>query len=122
MRQIAPSIFALCLFAAPATAQEEDGGSLMEQGMKLFMRGLMTELEPALKDLDDMAGELRPMMKDFAQEMGPALRDLMGQVQDWSSYHPPEMLPNGDIIMRKKTPDEMRKPDEDAGRGEEIEL
>jgi len=51
-------------------------------------------------------------------EMGPALADILGQIEDISNYHPPEMLPNGDIIIRKKTPAEMVIPNED----EEIEI
>jgi hypothetical protein len=34
--------------------------------------------------------------------MGPVFKSLMDEVQDWSAYHPPEMLPNGDIILRRK--------------------
>ncbi|MFW2544089.1 hypothetical protein ACN2XU_15755 [Primorskyibacter sp. 2E107] len=119
MTHVLAPFFVLAMLAAPVMAQEpeENGPSLMEEGMKLFMRGLMTEMEPALKELEGMAEEARPFLDDFAREMGPALRDLMGQVQDWSAYHPPEMLPNGDIILRKKTPDAVETPE-----GEEIEL
>ena len=34
--------------------------------------------------------------------MAPYLRDLLQQVDDWSVYEAPEVLPNGDIILRKK--------------------
>jgi hypothetical protein len=50
--------------------------------------------------------------------MGPALRDLMDQVGDLSAYHAPEVLPNGDIIIRRKTPQEMQDIPPDG----EIEL
>jgi hypothetical protein len=36
------------------------------------------------------------------QEMGPALAELAAEVKDWSVYEMPEILPNGDIIIRKK--------------------
>jgi hypothetical protein len=36
--------------------------------------------------------------------MGPALADLMEKVDDWTVYHPPEMLENGDILIRRKQP------------------
>ena len=49
---------------------------------------------------------MEPALRDFAREMGPALADILGKIEDLSAYHPPEMLPNGDIIIRKKTPDE----------------
>jgi hypothetical protein len=30
------------------------------------------------------------------------MRDIMDEVKDWSVYEAPEMLPNGDIIIRRK--------------------
>lgn len=99
---------ALCLpLAAPAQQTDEDGRSLIEEGAKLFFRGLMEEVEPALKDLQALAEGMEPALQDFVANMGPALRDILGQVEDWSDYHPPEMLPNGDIILRRKQPAEV---------------
>jgi hypothetical protein len=34
--------------------------------------------------------------------MGPKLRAVLDDVEDWSVYSPPEVLPNGDIIIRRK--------------------
>ncbi len=90
-----PLVFALALvFPLNAFAQEtEQGGiDLMAEAMRLFMRGLMAEMEPALDDLNEM------------------LRSI-------DRYHPPEMLPNGDIIIRRKSPDELLEDE-----GGEIEL
>ena len=117
MKQILlPMTLVAALTAAPLAAQDEDGGpSLMEQGMKLFFKGLMTEMEPALEELEGLAQEMEPALRDFALNMGPALRGLMDEVDDWSNYHLPEVLPNGDIIIRRKVADE---PLEDG----EIEL
>ena len=113
-------ILAALLAAAPATAQEaEDGPGLMERGAQLFLRGLMQEMGPALDELEGLAQEMEPAIRDFADQMGPALRGLMGEVQDWSVYHPPEMLPNGDIILRRKEPLEVPPDPPDEG---EIEL
>ncbi|MGY3438778.1 MULTISPECIES: hypothetical protein [unclassified Marinovum] len=105
----------------PAAAQEEDEGfNLMEEGARLFFRGLMDEMEPALKDLEGLAQEIEPGLRAFANEMGPALRDLMAEVEDWSAYHPPEVLENGDIIIRRKTPDERIEDPEEVP--DEIDL
>lgn len=99
--------FAACLMAMPVYAQDnEEGLSLMEEGARLFFKGIMQEMEPALKELEGLAEELEPALRSFAMEMGPALRDLLAEVEDWSMYHPPEILPNGDIIIRRKSPDE----------------
>ena len=64
----------------------------------------MREMEPAMDDLRGLAEEMGPDLKRFVEEMGPAFGDLMGRIGDINAYHPPEMLPNGDIILRRKTP------------------
>lgn len=128
MKQIAAPLFALSLLASPLAAQEEqeDGFNLMEEGARLFFRGLMTEMEPALEEMDKTMREMQPLMRQFATEMGPALADLMGQVEDWTLYHPPEMLENGDIILRRREPPEPETPEvtpePKAGPDEQIDL
>ena len=49
--------------------------------------------------------------------MGPALIELMAKIDDITAYYPPEILPNGDIIMRRKTP--LERQDENKKDGEE---
>ena len=94
----------LCLgLALPAAAQEagseggatdmDEGFSLLEEGTRLLLRGLMAEMEPAL-------------------------RELQGALQNLDAYHPPEVLPNGDILIRRKEPLAGRaRRAGDAGRG-----
>ncbi len=72
----------------------QDGMDLLSEGTQLLLRGLMGEIEPALRDLE------------------AALKDM-------TLYHPPEVLPNGDIIIRRKTPDEIDAEPSEEG---EIEL
>lgn len=94
MKRIAPLLVA-ALVAMPAQAQNEDlneGINLLDEGARLLLRGLMNEMSPALKELEH------------------ALRDL-------SAYHPPEVLPNGDIIIRRKEP-----LDPKVGEDGEVEL
>jgi hypothetical protein len=84
----------------PLTAQEgeeglREGFDLLQEGTRLMLRGLLEELEPALRDMRDRIGDL-------------------------SAYHPPEILPNGDIILRRKVPLEPEEAPPPAG--EEIEL
>ena len=100
--------------ASPAFAQEsEDNGlSLMERGAQMLMEGLMREMEPALEDLQGLAKEFGPALQSFTAQMGPALRTLLEEVEDWSVYDPPEMLENGDIIIRRKLPGEVMPGDE----------
>ena len=94
MKRIAPLMIAAVL-AGPVQAQNDElseGIDLLDEGARLLLRGLMNEMSPALKDLEQ------------------ALRDL-------SAYHPPEVLPNGDIIIRRKTPLEP-----EIGEDGEVEL
>lgn len=91
------------LSAAPLAAQaEETPPSMMERGMQLFFEGLAQEMEPALDEFRELADEFGPAMRGFVQQMGPALGDLMERVDDWTLYDLPEVLPNGDIIIRRK--------------------
>ena len=70
----------LIFAATPLAAQDEERGrDLMTEALRLFMKGLMQEVEPALDDLGDL-------------------------LENLDAYHPPEVLPNGDIIIRRKTP------------------
>lgn len=73
--------------SSPVTAQETEGRDLMAEALRLFMKGLMSELEPSLEDLNDL-------------------------FQDLNAYHPPEILPNGDIIIRRREP--LPLPEEDG--------
>ncbi len=82
----------------------------MERGAQLFFEGIKREMEPALDDLMALAEDMEPAMREFVSEMGPAFVELLGQIEDLSAYHPPEILPNGDIILRKKTPEDVLDP------------
>lgn len=111
MKQIAALTIALGLCVSPATAQDtgtdtdtevEEGFNLMEEGAKMLMRGLMSEIEPTLEELRGSLQEMGPELRAFITEMGPALAALLGEVDDLRNYETPEFLPNGDIIMRRK--------------------
>jgi hypothetical protein len=83
----------------------------------------MQEMEPALDELEGMAQDLEPMLRQLSGEMGQGFRDLLNKVEDWSAYHPPEILPNGDIILRKRLPEDAPDTDSDAGGAQnDIEL
>lgn len=87
---------ALGIAATPLAAQDApdgaanpdlaEGAEMLAEGFKKLFRGLMDELEPA--------GE--------AAEQG--WNDLVDWLGDLSAYEPPERLPNGDILIRRKEP------------------
>jgi len=116
-------VLAACLaLPLPATAQEvgedagdfEEGFSLMEEGAKLLFRGMMSEMEPALEDFTGMAQELEPALELLATEMGPALMELMQTLDSVRYYERPEILPNGDIIIRRSPDAPEFEPPENA--------
>ena len=81
------AIVIAAFLAVPLQAQEETGRDLMGEALRLFMKGLIDEMEPAVNGLE-------------------------GFLEDLNGYHAPEVLPNGDIIIRRKTPEERGEIDE----------
>ena len=98
-------VLPLALAAAPAAAQEGErpgsGPGLVERGVERMMRGLLEEMAPAIRDIETTMA---------------LLEGVIGQVEQ---YEAPEMLPNGDIIIRRKR--EGIDPLVDPGDGE-VEL
>lgn len=94
-------VFILLFTSGPARA-DEGGSDLLERGAQMLLEGLMREIEPALEDLQELSEKMTPALQNFVAEMGPALKEMLEKVEDWSAYHPPEILENGDIIIRRK--------------------
>lgn len=103
------------LLATPAIAQDPEpdpsqgdasditeGVDMLSEGARRLLRGLMGEVEPEMRDLADA-------LKEWNFE-GLDLEDL-------GAYQPPEVLPNGDIIIRRKDSRPVDQPMDD-----EIEL
>lgn len=100
MKQIITAPLLALILATPATAQDEP--SLMEQGAKQFVEGLLQEMAPALDELTQLMEDAGPALQDFMAEMGPKLSEVLEEVEDWSAYEAPQVQPNGDIIIRRK--------------------
>ena len=122
----------LLLAAAPLAAQEvapemEDdrstGSTLIEEGARLFLRGLIEEMEPGLDELARGFDEIAPILGTFLYEMGPALTEILESVDSLANYGPPELLPNGDILIQRR-PDAppWEPPSEEVGEGGEVDL
>lgn len=88
----------LTLSQAPVAAEETPGGSLMQEGAKLFLRGLMAQAEPMLDEMEQAFREMEPALR----EMGPKLKQLVDLMGDIENYDAPERMPNGDILIRRK--------------------
>jgi hypothetical protein len=118
MKPVFPTValLVLSLAVAPAQAQDDtpsqtpteegssadEGLSLMERGARMFLEGMRREMAPALQDLGEALTTMGPAMQNFLREMGPAMAALLNRVGDLSAYQAPELLPNGDIIIRRK--------------------
>ena len=122
MRQIVAITTAAMLAVTPVAAEDktEEGLSLMERGARLLLQGVLQEMEPAIEDLRKFSEEVEPGLRLFVEDMGPALAELMRKVDDFTAYHPPELMPNGDIIMRRKTPLEIER--DKSQEGDEVDL
>ncbi len=117
-------ILALGLCVSPANAQDsdtevEEGFSLMEEGARMLMRGLMSEIEPKMDELRDTLEQMGPAFAGFVRDIGPALAELLEEVDDLRHYQAPEFLPNGDIIIRRRPDAPIWVPDDAS---EAIEL
>ena len=101
MRKILPpATLVLALIATPLAAQtapeapkgEISGGlDLLGQGAQSLLRGLMQEIDPTLKSL-----------QEGVEGLGPMFTTLTGLIGDVRHYETPERLPNGDILIRRK--------------------
>lgn len=112
-------LLCLALAASVSAAQEpvapegsaDDGFSLIEKGARIILRSLLDSVEPKVQDLQEG-------LDQALSEMEPIVRDLLARIDDVRNYHPPEILPNGDIIIRRKAPAEIVAPPPDG----EIEI
>lgn len=111
MKQITRKPFAVAalaatLFAAPSVFAE-DGD-----------RERILPNEEELRELGDMA---QRWMREFSDTMSPMAERLKEIVDDLDAYEAPEMLPNGDIIIRRK-PDAPKPEAGDEAEDEGIAL
>lgn len=124
MKQILLPAALIALLSSPLAAQEageeDSGSSLMERGAELLWEGLRQEMAPALEDLQGLMDEIGPSLGAFLSEMGPALAEIANEVEDWSAYELPEILPNGDIIIRKKQKDNAPADKQDSAEEEGV--
>lgn len=112
------------IMALPLAAQEndiDDEKGLMQRGFEMLLDGIQQEMAPTLDEMSDLLGEIGPSLQSFLQEMGPALVELADEVSDWSAYELPEILPNGDILIRRKpVPEDAPVPDSELLDGVDI--
>lgn len=94
----------LVLPPSPALAQEDEGGlgALIEDGARGMIEGMLDDMRPAIDDLEGLVAEYGPLLELLGEEMGPALMAVFRQIDSIAHYEPPVILPNGDIVMRRR--------------------
>lgn len=91
----------------------------------MFLRGLMEELDPAIRELEGIADEIEPAFREMARQMGPAFAEIMATIDNIRFYEAPVILENGDILIRRRPdapPYEPEEPEPTDETDEEIEL
>ncbi|MEM7268474.1 MAG: AAA+ family ATPase [Pseudomonadota bacterium] len=97
MKQIA-LIFAVALVAAPVHA--EDGPK-------------SEPLLPSEEEMKELGRMAEGWMRLFADQMSPMMERLKTIVDDLDRYEAPEVMSNGDIIIRRKLDDQPERADDE---------
>jgi hypothetical protein len=94
-------------YSPPQEAPQDKGALSLSEMFEQILRGFLSEAEPQLRELERGFSALEPEIQRFLDE-------LRGMTQ----YHPPEILPNGDILIRRRatTPPQA---DQSVPRGDE---
>lgn len=90
MRNLLAAVLALALglgAAGPAPAQSLFGD---RQGL--------------LELLDELQTEIAPYLDELGARLDPYLSELRGMLGDLTGWERPEVLPNGDILIRRRPP------------------
>lgn len=101
-------IIAALALAAPRAAQAEPASP------PLSAKATPVEDEREGRPLEDeLSDAARDAARKFIELVAPLLTQLEFAISDLPSYHAPEILPNGDILIRRK-----REGAEDQHRGD----
>lgn len=109
MIRIAPLLALTLVLAGPLQAQntpapvepETEGTPFLDRLDRMF-RDFMTEIEP----------QMRELQRGF-EGLEPELQNLLERMRGLTEYHPPEIQPNGDILIRRRQAED-GVPDPDA--------
>lgn len=47
---------------------------------------------------------LEGLIDRLVDQIEPSMAELRALIEDWSAWHAPEVLPNGDILIRRRRP------------------
>jgi hypothetical protein len=58
--------------------------------------------EELRKNLEKLSEDTQQFFESWVDDLGPLLNSLQDKIDDLGQYELPEVLPNGDIIIRRK--------------------
>ncbi len=96
---LAPLLVALAM-AAPAAAQDDTQNNTQNDSISDFKKRFGKLSDNAQTLLEGWKEEIGPKL----DEIGPALGEMIDRLGDMSAFHAPEVLENGDILIRRKQP------------------
>ena len=99
-RYVLPLAIPALLAAPVANAEDSMLDGLMERGARMLLQGMMDEMRPHMAEI--------ARFTQFFEQLG-----------DLNDYAAPEILPNGDILIRRKPG---APPLPEPGEGGEIDL
>lgn len=74
-----------------------------------------TKPVPEPDSFTEFTETLRDLFGDFAQDIAPMFENFGNQIKGLGLYEAPEVLPNGDIIIRRKPDAPREKPGDQEG-------
>jgi hypothetical protein len=83
----------------------DEGLSLLEQGARSLLRGLAEDFAPGLDEMRRSLDAMKPALEDMGTALAglrPMAESLLALMDDIGNYQPPELMPNGDILIRRK--------------------
>lgn len=92
------ALFLSVALLVPPAASAEDGAK---------------SLFPNEKDMQDLGRLAEGWLKQLTEQMQPMMQQLEALVDDLDAYEAPEIMPNGDIIIRRKQKLEEKASDQD---------
>ena len=88
-----------CPFLAPGCERLPRLFQEFERDLAPLLRDLRREAEPRLRDLER---DLAPLLDGLARRIDPYLAQLGALLGDLTAWEAPEVLPNGDILIRRR--------------------
>jgi hypothetical protein len=112
------SAMVLALLLAPAAAQEApapaeqseprgrmvEGIDMLGEGMRLLLEGLQDETAPLMQELLDQAVPALGAAREGLGRLVAGLEAIGVGLADLAGYDAPVLLPNGDILIRRRPP------------------